>query len=164
VEALENRIHDELLSVQLYCVDSKNGNLMEASEALFGEGVASRFPELSFDIEESGKCLALRRATASVFHLMRVMERAVQLISTSLNIKNPEREWGKLLSDIHAAIETMEKGARRDEWSAAHANLYHVKQAWRNTTMHPRKTYTEEQAEEIFRAVKAFMAQMSGLV
>jgi hypothetical protein len=58
----------------------------------------------------------------------------------------------------------MPKGPARDEWSACHVNLYQVKQAWRNSTMHPKETYTTEQAKEVTEAVHAFLRQLSTLV
>jgi hypothetical protein len=58
----------------------------------------------------------------------------------------------------------MPKGKKKDEWSHCHANLYHVKQAWRNPTMHPRETYTQEQAREVFATVRTFMEQLQTLI
>jgi hypothetical protein len=95
---------------------------------------------------------------------MRAMEAAVQRLSAELGIRNINREWGKLLSDIGGKIENMPKGEKRDDWSQVHANLYHVKQAWRNDTMHPKATYTEEEAREVFEAMKAFMRKLASLL
>jgi hypothetical protein len=116
------------------------------------------------DLDEACNCLALARATACVFHLMRAMEEAVKILGTKLGVTNVEKEWGKILSDIGAKIEAMPKGQSRDEWSACHVNLYHVKQAWRNSTMHPKETYTTEQAKEVLDAVFAFLKQLATLV
>lgn len=160
---LRGRIEDELEGKYIYAV-LENVDLLASDGSLFGEAVAQKFPTLAEDIELAGKCLALGQPTASVFHLMRAMEGAVQELSESINISNPEREWGKLLSDIHAKIEAMPKGDSRNNWSQVHANLYHVKQAWRNDTMHPKQTYTPEQAREVFDAMKAFMSHLSGLI
>ena len=79
-------------------------------------------------------------------------------------MRHPDREWGKLLSDIDAKIEQMPKGDMRNAWSECHANLYHVKQAWRHGTMHPKETYTPDQAKEVFQAVRVFMIQLATLV
>jgi hypothetical protein len=92
------------------------------------------------------------------------MECAVQALAKETGISDVEKEWGKLLSDLAAKIEKMPKGAKRDAWSESHSHLYHVKQAWRNSTMHPKRTYTEEEAMEVFGAVKSFMRHLSGLV
>jgi hypothetical protein len=130
----------------------------------FGEAVERVFPTTEEDIEEAAKCLAVDRGTACVFHLMRAMEISVQRMSAHLTILNVEREWGKLLSDIGSKIEAMPKGDARNEWSQVHVNLYHVKQAWRNDVMHPKKTYTVAEAKNVFDAVGAFMTHLAGLV
>ena len=38
------------------------------------------------------------------------------------------------------------------KYAAISSNLYHVKLAWRNEVMHPKQTYTEEEALEVFAA------------
>jgi HEPN domain-containing protein len=131
---------------------------------LFGDGVDSKFPSTKEDIENAGKCIGVGQDTAAVFHIMRAMEAAVAELSRKLSITNTEREWGKLLSDIHKKIEQMPRGSERNAWSECHANLYHVKQAWRNQTMHPKATYTQEQAKEIFQTTRVFMSQLATLI
>ncbi len=161
---ISNIMNDEIASVKLYCLDPGADAYYSPTGALFGTEVESRIPKASNDISEAGKCFAVGRYTASVFHLMRAMEAAVQTLSTDLGIGNPEREWGKLLSYIGGQIEGMAKGDERNNWSQVHANLYHVKQAWRNDTMHPKATYTEEEAREVFDAVKAFMRHLATML
>jgi hypothetical protein len=95
---------------------------------------------------------------------MRAMEVVVQRLAKKLGVPNVEKEWGKLLSDIGKAVEAMPKGAKRDKWSEAHTHLHHVKQAWRNDTMHPKQTYTREQAHDVYRAVRTCADHLAGLV
>lgn len=130
----------------------------------FGEQVNAKFPNTSDDLENSAKCLAFEQPTASVFHLMRAMEASVGALCAKLEIANTDRVWGLLLSDLHKKIEAMPKSKERSAWSEAHSNLYQVKEAWRNETMHPKQTYTTEQAREVFEATKTFMRQLAGLV
>jgi hypothetical protein len=161
---LKERIQDELEGKVFYAF-SKDTEYLLADAPLFGEEVGDKFPKATEDISEAGKCLALERSTASVFHLMRAMELAVQALYTAIGLMgNPEREWGKLLSDIHGAIEKMDKGPKRDEWSATHTHLYHVKQTWRNDVMHPKQTYTPDEAKAVFDAVRSFMQHLAKLI
>jgi hypothetical protein len=162
--AVESAFRAELSQRHVYVMDERFVAYAEPKEPLFGLVVADKFPALAEDIENAGMCLALGQPTASVFHLMRAMEGAVGALCGRCSIPNPDREWGKLLSDLHRAIEAMPKGKERNAWSAAHANLYHVKQAWRNDTMHPKQTYTPDQAEHVFRAMRTFMAHLADLV
>lgn len=164
IAAFRRRLHDELRARQFLCLEPSMLPFYNLGGEPFGHDVAQKFPNVSEDVESAGKCLALDQPTACVFHLMRAMEAAVQALSASLQIPNPDRVWGKLLSDIHKKIELMPKGPSRDAWSAAHANLYHVKQAWRNNTMHPKQTYTLTQAKEVFETTKTFMIHLASLV
>jgi HEPN domain-containing protein len=161
---IHNRIHDDLKLRRFLSLESREIPYFGKAREIFGSKVEQKFPNATEDIEGAGNCLALGQPTAAVFHLMRAMELAVQTLSSTLDIQNVEREWGKLLSDIHKKIEKMPKGTVRDEWSEVHANLYHVKQAWRHSTMHPKETYTFEQARDVLSAVRAFMDHLSDLV
>lgn len=161
---LRGRLLDQLDGIRFLGLSSSEAKLFQADSPPFGQEVDDVFPIASEDISESAKCLALGRTTAAVFHLMRAMECAVQVLSQELGIKNVEREWGKLLSDIANAIEKMTKGRERDRWSEVHTHLYHVKEAWRNHTMHPKQTYTEDEAAAILSAVRVFMDALAKLV
>ncbi|MDR3500368.1 MAG: hypothetical protein P4L72_14210 [Parvibaculum sp.] len=154
---LTMRIKDELESLFFFRVDGRDVPLYQAQEP-FGSEVAEKFPKAVEDIQEAAKCLALQQSTACVFHLMRAMEVVVKRLGKRLGVKNVEKEWGKILSDIDGAIRAMPDANEKDKrkknrWSEARANLYHVKQAWRNETMHPKQTYTREQAHEVFAAI-----------
>jgi len=158
------RFQAELEGQDLMLLDREETRLSSAANEGFGKVVADAFPAAVEDIYEAAKCAAFHRFTASVFHLMRAMECAVQELSETLHIPNPDREWGKLLSDMAKKIEAMPKGDARDAWSENHALLYHVKQAWRNKTMHPKKTYTDEEAHGVYVAVRSFMRHLAPLV
>jgi hypothetical protein len=46
----------------------------------------------------------------------------------------------------------------------ASANLYSVKVAWRNEVMHPKATYTLEEAENTLRQMRIFMHSLAGII
>jgi HEPN domain-containing protein len=128
-----------------------------------------KLPRASEDIAEAGKCFALTRYTACVFHLMRVMELAVQELGKRLNIKlTGEKNWQNILDEVNKALKALpaktpaekKKQARLAE---ASANLFNVKLAWRNPAMHPKRTYTEEEAERLMTGVKAFVRHIYGV-
>lgn len=154
---------DELQARALFSLPSASVNMIDSKEP-FGPEVDAAFPLAAEDIGEATKCLAFGRYTAVVFHLMRAMESAVQAAASKLGTKQIDKVWGHLLADIKTAVEAMPQGSDRNQWSENLTLLYHVKQAWRNDTMHPKNTYTEEQATEVFRAVKSFMTHLAGLV
>lgn len=168
LKMLENRIVDDLDYEKFLHIDPNDADLY-GLKAPFGPLVEKKFPAAIEDIEEAANCIAVGQSTASVFHVMRAMEVAVKRMGKKTGTAILEKEWGKILSDIGAYVTALPKTTprekkRRAEWSAAHANLYHVKQAWRNETMHPKKTYTREQAREVFASTKFFLNHLAGLV
>jgi hypothetical protein len=162
------RIKDELNSEYYFHLDQRDVSFYLTKEP-FGQAVSHKFALACEDIEEAGKCLALQQSTACVFHLMRAMEVVVKRLGKRLKVKNVEKEWGKILSDIGNAISQMPKGTererkKRNNWSEAHVNLYHVKQAWRNDTMHPKQTYTRDEALKVYEATRTFISHLAELV
>jgi hypothetical protein len=104
---------------------------------------------------------------------MRVMEAAVQRLARKLRkytVTVHDKDgiilpWGQLLRNINnQAIQHMPKGTLRDQWSEACTLLFHVKNAWRNDTMHPADKYTIEEAKKVLYAVKSFMEFLASLV
>jgi hypothetical protein len=164
IQSLIACVRNETKATVAMVMPAEKLRLFTPKEPPFGHEVDSAFPLSKEDIEESGKCLAMGRSTASVFHLSRAMEAAVQALSAKLGMGNLDREWGKLLSEMKGKIEAMPQGDLRNRWSENHSLLYHVKQAWRNDVMHPKATYTDEQAMEVYQAMRSFMKNLVPLV
>lgn len=166
---LARRIHDELELRYFLALSPSERDLYEQKLSLFGDKVEFILSPASEDISEAGKCLALGRYTATVFHLMRAMEIAVKSLGVKLNVTvidkdNIDLEWGKILANLSTPIQAMPKGEEKEAWSAAQSFLVYVKIAWRNPTMHPKQTYTEEEAKSIFSAVRAFICDICKLL
>jgi hypothetical protein len=132
---------------------------------LFGKDVNDKFQDIQFDVVEAGNCYATGRSTAVVFHLMRIMEIAVQQFGTKLGVSlASEKNWQNILDEINKAIQLLPKTPQRVDMSQAAANLYAVKLAWRNEVMHPKDTYTLEEADNLIRQVKIFMEQLARII
>jgi HEPN domain-containing protein len=137
------------------------------NDCLFGVAVAKKFPKVTGDIQEAGRCFASGRNTATVFHLMRVMEASVKFLGRRLKIDLVTRKnWGVILDQVDKAIKGLpvrvsRQRARRDRLAEASAHLRMVKDAWRNDVMHPKESYSEEEAERVFRNVKDFMVHVA---
>ncbi|MGZ5442743.1 MAG: hypothetical protein ACXW5U_11970 [Thermoanaerobaculia bacterium] len=165
VEILRKRIDDELAEREFFVLDDRHRSYFH-EVALFGSVVADAFPGAAYDIEEAGKCLALGRATAGVYHLMRVMERGLRATGKALGIPYAP-SWESYLTQINARIHVKhrKKGVRwkRDEpfFKDVAAYLQTVKIAWRNPTMHVQRDYTPAQADEILAAVRGFMTHLA---
>jgi len=157
---LQSRLHDEMGSVTYFAIEPNKQSLLTGSN-LFGEEVTSAFPSATVDIEEAGKCLTFERWTASVFHLMRVMEVGLRVLRSTLQIPvSTNRSWGFILKQCDDALKS---SAYKNDmfFTEAIAMLRSVKDAWRNPTMHVENVYTEEQAEDIRNVVKAFMRKLA---
>jgi hypothetical protein len=168
---LHGRLQDELDDRHFLSLSVDEAKNYWQNKSLLEPDVAAKFsPSLLEDLEEAGSCLAVERATAAVFHLMRVMEAAVGTFASKHNVKiTNDLDWGTILAAIKPAIEGLPKTnetekALKDQHSEVFSLLYHVKQAWRNPTMHPKRTYTPEQAKEIFAAVKSYLTCLGALL
>jgi len=163
---LQNRLVDDLKRRIFLAVPEQHEALYKQGQPLFGDGVEKKFPRMSEDISEAGKCIALNRNTAGVFHLMRVMELAVQSFGGELGVKvASEQNWQVILDQINAAIRKRDtKQANTKRYAEAASHLYNVKIAWRNEVMHPKQTYTDEEARAIFGNVRTFVGDLAGLI
>jgi hypothetical protein len=166
VPDLTNRLNDDLKRTAfLYVPPARVQFYLDAPQ--FGQEVADKFPKSVEDIQEAAKCFALARYTATVFHLMRVMEGATQYLGKRLGISLVgEKNWHNILDEVDKAIKAHPaknsyQKAKRNKLAEASAHLRMVKDAWRNDVMHPKETYTEDEADRVFRNVKDFMVHLA---
>lgn len=168
LEELYNRLRDDLGCRVFVAVPIEFIEYYKQEKAPFGSLVDDAFPHSVEDIAEAAKCLSLGRSTAVIFHLMRAMEQAVAVLSKALGVDllkkgGQEKTWGALLNEFQAKIDSLPP-SDRPKWRESYALLHSVKSAWRNDTMHPKQTYTIEEAHTIYNAVKAFMNDLAPLV
>jgi hypothetical protein len=152
-------------------------DLFQKGGELFGPDVASKFSTVGvFEIDEAGKCLAVGRSTACVFHLMRVMEVGVRAASACLGIADPakgaDRNWGFMLRKFKEDMDRRNK-SRPPLWALpsdsqffdeVYVSLDAVRNVWRNPTMHVESKYTVEEAEHIFASVRGFLKKAGNSV
>ena len=170
ISELNDRVFDELNTRLVFIISSKEEEFYNPEGTIFGVEVANKLnklPKWIDDIVEAGNCFAVGRYTACVFHLMRVMESAVQKFGKKLKINLiPEKEsWYKISQHINNAIKvlpekTLKETNKKDKYAAILIHLDNVRRVWRNDVMHPTETYTSEQAEDILRAVKIFIKDL----
>ena len=129
---------------------------------LFGEVVSTAFPACIEDIAEAHQSFALGRYTASMFHLGRAMELAVKAVARRMRIRIKRDDWQSYLTAMNDKISKMpfktpQQKAKRAPFAQTAAYLLHFKEAWRNPTMHPKKTYTRDEALEVLNGAGAFL-------
>lgn len=162
---VENTIRRELNGIKFFFLPAKQADFYDRKE-LFGPAVNTKFPAIQYDMVEAGNCFAMGRSTACVFHLMRIMEISVQQFGAKLGVVLVgEKNWQNILDGINKSIKALPaKDPTTVAMSQASANLYAVKLAWRNEVMHPKDTYTLEEAGDLIRQVKIFMEQLETIV
>lgn len=176
VRGLSEEIHlfiaqfgNELDGRALYTMGPKYAQLFDPLEPLFGPGVEDAFPDAAYDIAEAGKCMAMARWTAAVFHSMRATELAATTLAVKLGatVRNKYDEplpLGIIVSNLHGKIEEMKPGAKKDDWLKVHALLHSCNRAYRTKTAHPAAKYTEEEADTAFYATRSFLREFADLI
>ena len=166
-------IYDSAKATQFFKyveVDLHEGPVLKfkAAHELFDSAVAERFPQAIDDINEAGMCFAMGRYTASVFHLMRILEVGVRELARLVDHKDFKPGWGKIL-------QTVERYVLRTKYEELPAliqphieflrqvlpRMQSVQIAWRNKISHvgqqliPNEaSITEQVAGEIFAATQ----------
>src|SRR6266496_2835127 len=133
----------------------------------FGKHVSESFPECAEDICECYQCLGWGQYTAAMFHLGRAMEVAVKRLAKRMGVKKPARdEWQAYINAMNEKIRNMPYGTTKQKairaiFSAATDYLFNFKEAWRNPTMHPKKTYYRAEALTVIEGAKHFLGHIS---
>jgi len=145
LQALLDRIVDETQRHQFFMIAPHLASYYAEAPKYFGEEVNTAFPSTQPEIEHAAKCFALGRNTASVFHLMRVMEVGLHTLGASLNSptidfrKNPTWETVLGRCDDQLKVPYNQRSAewRADDqfYSTATANLRAVK-GWMEKSDH----------------------------
>ncbi len=136
---------------------------------LFGPAVARKFKAARDDIERAGNCLALGESTACVLHLLRAMETALRRLAQRLHVPiNPKDTWGMILKNLDQGIQALpekneQQKKKKSQWAECRTNLFHVKLAWRDDSMHGKVAYNAKQARNIMDRVESFMQHLATL-
>lgn len=155
----------ELARSRLYSLSPHKIEYFDSSIERFELDVWVAFDSIQDDVDEAGKCFALGRHTACVFHLMRVLERPIITLGKILLPEDSNPNWETVLKKIDA--ELSRKPAERvfkgdvQFFAEVAAEMRAVKHAWRNRVMHVDAIVTEERAKAIFDATVSFMNAVS---
>lgn len=159
---LKNRLSDDLGRQLLFHVNSYAGKFYDNPG--FASAATAAFPAATLDIEESGKCFALGRWTACVFHLMRVMEHGLRALALFLGVPTDYKTWDPIIKKMRSEIENYSASSFKGDLDFIRQSLDRltaVQTALRNEVMHARSFYDQERADDIYRAVRAFMEQLA---
>jgi hypothetical protein len=168
---LNSNIKGELAAKVFLDVPTRMIDQYRQTEPLFGPLVDKKFPSLLKEIEESGKCLALGRSTASAFHSVRCLEAGLRAVSRCLGIPDPttgaQRNWHFVLDGIEKELtKRWPKSIDRFSgdgkiFSELHGFLSAMKNPYRNDTMHLDRNYDEGDARDIMGAIRSVMKMIA---
>jgi hypothetical protein len=172
-ESLERLVYKELEGKFFLYISEERVRLwpQTSGPGPFGKKVTDKFPSAHYDIMCSALALGTSLATASVFHLMRVMEIGLGTLGKVFGVSLAHTNWEPALAQIESKIANMridpawkslpDYREQQEYYSQAASHFRTVKDAWRNYTMHARAQYKTEEAEQIFNAVKVFMQKLA---
>ena len=164
IEQIANSIRVEMSQVVFMHIAAEQARFYEQKE-LLGSDVNSKFPEVQFDVAEAGNCFAVGRVTASIFHLMRIVEVGVQRLGGLLGLNLVrEKNWQIILREIDNATNALPRSFAAMEISQAAANLRAVKLAWQGEVMLPAHRYTSEEVAKLIQHVGTFMRNLAKIV
>src|SRR5262249_37665302 len=144
--SLYMRIRDELDLLHCFALTAESKSYFDEAAPQWGEKVAASFPSASYDISEAGKCLALRRSTACVMHLMRVLEVGLAVMGKPFGVSADRQNWQNVIDQIQSKIRSMNQQSHGTTWktdqefySGAAYHFQMLKDGWRNHAMHVRE-------------------------
>lgn len=145
-DSIEKTLDSELRLRKAYVLSEKRlglEKLMNEPAQLFSSGTFDKLSELSkMDFTEAGKCISFERYTAAAFHILRGTEQALREFYLK---KVKQRRVKKLLwYDMTQSL----KG-RKNIPDSLIAVLDSIREDFRNPTVHPEKTYGEDEAQSL---------------
>uniref|UniRef100_E6VP08 Uncharacterized protein n=1 Tax=Rhodopseudomonas palustris (strain DX-1) TaxID=652103 RepID=E6VP08_RHOPX len=168
LRAINDGVHDGLKFQLVYRYPNDRASVLSRWKSDWAD-VIERFPEAAEDMRAGTDLWALGHYTASVFHMMRVLERGLGALSAELGVSYTIQNWQNVIEQIEAAIrqsqKTLPKGetrnARLQFLSEAAKEFTYFKDGWRNYVSHNKGTYTDAQARSVMEHVRQFMMSLA---
>jgi hypothetical protein len=169
---LRLRLRDDLDSHNFWHLDFQQAEQLR-NPTKDWDTVIARFPKVRYNIEESGKCFALERYGAAVFHILQVAEHGVIEVSTLLQVTGDKPGWGNL-KRLRELIK--DDYTRRTPLAQQHSKLLEdtvplaviIKDNWRHKLDHVDNQiiwvdtdFSPLVAGEIISATRAFMRKLA---
>jgi len=129
--------------------------------------------DLTYDLSEAAKCLALNRTTACVFHLCLSMEFATEKLRSKAGAgKGPNGTMGDMVTEIEKVVKDWAKNGTKpkditDKHSAAIWHLRSFVKGMRNQELHKialHEVYKQEEANALYHTVKMFLEELAPLL
>jgi len=174
VVALQLVIQDECSTHVFFKIEADRKKHFDDPRANGWREIIDRFPSAISDIEETGKCFALGRYAASVFHSLQIVEAGLIELGTIISISDPKSGFTATANELKRIVSM--KFEQRTDWDKQHYEFLEqmhgtvegLKNAWRNKVSHAQgklvlmtSDFSGEVAEEILFATRAFMRRLA---
>lgn len=161
-------IHSEMESqLFLWVPGHRSEWYSKDAETILGVECCARFPSARREVEESAKCYAMGRFTASAFHLTRATEAGVKALAKAINFAPPNDNWTLVFRQMGNEFK-LPQTQRPAHWQThgdfledIWADLRAVSKAWRNDIAHLVDTYTEEEAKGLLEVIPLFLRHLA---
>jgi hypothetical protein len=166
LDTLEMSFGNELRGELIFRIAPDKNRYFE-KDNLFGSEVAAAFPSAIDNIRNAGTCYAVEQWDASVFHLMRVLERGLRVLATKFNIPFQHTTWHTIIEQIEAKVRRMDSSYGTDWkeqqkfYSEAASQFMFLKEAWRNHIMHLGDVYDEGKALSVLTHVRVVLKALA---
>ena len=161
-------IHSEMeTQLFLWVPEHRSEWFSKDAETILGAECCARFPSAQREVEESAKCYAAGRFTASAFHLTRATEAGVKALAKAINFTPPNDNWTLVFRQMGNEFK-LPQTQRPAHWQThgdfledIWADLRAVSKAWRNDIAHLVDTYTEEEAKGLLDVIPIFLRHLA---
>jgi hypothetical protein len=178
---LQARLSAVIEGVQLN-LDSRKFMYVQTEDAhywnnldLFGEEFKTLFPlDAVLELREAGNCFTAHRATACIFHCMRLAEYGLRRLAKKLKVRVRDKgafisiefaDWNKVIEGIRNKIKDLRlkpagvaKNASLQFYSDAADHCEYMKDVWRNEISHTRRrNYSRQETLGVFNRVRDFL-------
>jgi hypothetical protein len=182
LEHLSALLKSELEKRFVFVLDREKAKFYVEDQALpfpdLVDPIAIKFASALMDMKEAGRCLALGRNNACVYHLMCVAEIGLRALAYDRQVAPKQKkkdlpieyaQWGQLIAGIESAvlqIRTWKNGPVQDEafrfYNSALVEIRSFNDGWRRHFSHARGTqFADEDTVALFANVKRFMTTLS---
>ncbi len=160
-------IHSELSHRLLYAVSPEKQRYCEASW-LADTPIAAAFPRAFDELQRAGHCYAFDECTASVFHLMRVIDSGIRLVCHSLGETYDARNWDGIAKKIESEMtkkyqdKAVDWRSQEPFYSGVVTDIRSIGRAHRNPVLHEiERNYTSPDARYLIDATVAFLTHLA---
>lgn len=166
-QALKDAIEDGLKWQIVYRYPSEKAKSLKSWKSDWST-VITMFPNSAQDIRAGVDLWCLGHGTASVFHMMRVLEYGLAGFANNVGKSFHTQSWHGIIDEIESAItkeqqkkKSKEKELRLQFLSEAAKELRYFKDGWRNYVSHNKCVYDEDQAKSVINHTRDFMTTLA---